>query len=140
MKTVRAVMVESQAMSLPRWLDDRISERDPHISIDWKCPSCGRIVVETVVFERGEVLSMPTAFSPVRRPEADENGIPFYGPSNRVIHGKSERRAPSRLIDGQRAVRRVGNDRLDHEEIFESTFITVCKHCPERLLIELTPA
>ena len=69
--------------------------------IPWRCPECDQVVAETVVSpERpNPVKTVISAFSAVRQPEADEDGVPFYGPTSRARRGRSERRKVDRLAN-----------------------------------------
>lgn len=129
--------------TMPTWLDEW-EVGLAYIVLPWLCPACGEAVAETVVSrERTRPKTIVVGFSPVRMPEADEDGVPFYGMTRRAMRGKSERRATERLERGAQAAmhqrRKSGSTerQADHAPIELLEFDTLCAACPRRLRIRL---
>jgi hypothetical protein len=123
--------------------------------IPWHCPVCGQLVAETAIHGVGG-QHLPGSLlaatdSPVRVHEAEEDDVPFWGPSRHEIRGKQPRHSIdplARRMESKRrheAARRRGDlpsqwPELEHGPIEYSTFDTICPYCPRRLRIEVPPA
>lgn len=127
-------------------LPEGVMQTSWYTVIPWLCPDCDHVVAETVVRPAWGPESVLTDFSPTRQPSADEDGVPFYGPSRRAIKGKSERTRPVALR--REATRRAFAHRqagsnppaADHSPIDDVEFDTVCAKCPQRLRIRVATA
>ena len=112
---------------LPAGIEASEGGTDP-VTLPWLCPGCGEVVAETFVSNMApdRARTVMIGFSPIRLPDADRDGVPFFGLSRRTIRGKGERRAQLRLANAAWAHvenARRGGPRLpvDHDPIESAT-------------------
>lgn len=116
--------------------------------LPWLCPTCDQVIAESVITpsrQQHPVTTFVVGFSPRRDPAADEDGVPFWGPSGRAMRGKGERRRLDELstrswrrsLDSEGYRRGDNQPELDYAGIEAVTFDTICDNCPRRLRIVL---
>jgi hypothetical protein len=131
--------VPRPASAPPTWAE-RLSDA---VFIEWSCPSCGSVVAESGLGGQPTHMETELRYGAIRRPDADEDGIPFYGPTSHWMRKRSERRSEDERFRRSLARRpRTDNvPRQDFEPIYHVRFDALCTvqtgDCPRRLRFDL---
>ena len=142
----------------PSWVEEW-SVSFQYLVLPWRCPVCDQVVAETIAQDRKpEVRTIVVGVkSLTRQPEADRDGLPFYGPTRRAMRHKSERSKPETLSNtawqrahnsneylenlGDQARRgRSSMPAVDHSPIEDHEFDSLCTNCPRRLRFRMPSA
>ncbi|HVM29553.1 MAG TPA: hypothetical protein VM305_02105 [Candidatus Limnocylindrales bacterium] len=111
--------------------------------LPWRCPQCDQLVAEMVITITKRCMTVLTTGPATRQPNADRDGLPYYGPTKRAMRGKTPRRHPERLAHASflRARRDPSSSGADYvgnyDPIEHTTFDTICDNCPLRVRIQL---